>query len=434
MSDQSTAALLAAFAFERVLSVSTSTPSVYLLGSITGQQAITHLVKTTFDLAPLGTNVDDKDAQDKAKTVAAEAVAFEKVAPLEDNDIYRWAQAWWAVDRSRPDVKITLIYPATDVHVRKYETQKRIMVEETPELYERLVKPYIDGFPASRIQWVYNILNHEKEADRILFEDPDPRTGFLILPDLKWDRKTVSTLYLTAIVFDKSIRSMRDLKKQHLPLLLNIKASSENVVKGNFGLEPSRIRMFVHYQPSYYHFHVHIVALENEGYVGINIGKAHLLSDLISLLSLSSDSDEASLLQKMTLAYTLGEQDGLYRAYKQEAGLLLSIELLCLVHVCGFDLASSPQGRCMTVAWALPLAAVQVVLRQTVKPEIGWFTGFFSGREVKTDVCPAAQYFWKEAARNVSTHRLGAYDFLDVFSVFLFPAVSAYLAAQFPSI
>jgi hypothetical protein len=41
---------------------------------------------------------------------------------------------------------------------------------------------------------VYNILNHEKEADRILYEDPHPETGFLILPDLKWDRKTISTL------------------------------------------------------------------------------------------------------------------------------------------------------------------------------------------------------------------------------------------------
>lgn len=41
---------------------------------------------------------------------------------------------------------------------------------------------------------VYNILNHEKEADRILYEDSHPETGFLILPDLKWDRKTISTL------------------------------------------------------------------------------------------------------------------------------------------------------------------------------------------------------------------------------------------------
>lgn len=118
---------------------------------------------------------------------------------------------------------------------------------------------------------VYNILSHEKEADRILYEDPDPATGFLILPDLKWDRKTLSTLvnrgircfpnvtltkcsfpqYLSAIVFDRSIRSLRDLEKRHLPLLRNIKRSSEDVVKRDFGLESNQVRLFVHYQPSY---------------------------------------------------------------------------------------------------------------------------------------------------------------------------------------
>ena len=105
-------------------------------------------------------------------------------------------------------------------------------------------------------------------------------------------------------MFDRSIRSLRDLTKHHLPLLHNIQRSSAHVV-AQFGLAPSEVRLFVHYQPSYCtpppllnpsrrgadttrakaHFHVHIVALENEGYVGLTIGKAHLLSDLISLVS-----------------------------------------------------------------------------------------------------------------------------------------------------
>jgi m7GpppX diphosphatase len=46
-----------------------------------------------------------------------------------------------------------LIYPATDVHIRKYETQKRVMVEETPGLYAKVVRPYIESMPSSRIQW-----------------------------------------------------------------------------------------------------------------------------------------------------------------------------------------------------------------------------------------------------------------------------------------
>jgi len=69
---------------------------------------------------------------------------------------------------------------------------------------------------------VYNILEHKKEADRIVFEDPDPVTGFILIPDLKWDCRTISNLYLTGIVFARNIKSIRDLTGDHLPLLNNI--------------------------------------------------------------------------------------------------------------------------------------------------------------------------------------------------------------------
>jgi m7GpppX diphosphatase len=68
-------------------------------------------------------------------------------------------------------------------------------------------------------QWVYNILEHKQETDRIVFEDSDPETGFVLLPDLKWDGKTLNNLYLVAIVHKKGIKSLRDLTAQHIPLL-----------------------------------------------------------------------------------------------------------------------------------------------------------------------------------------------------------------------
>ena len=33
-----------------------------------------------------------------------------------------------------------------------------LQVSETPEMYAAIMKPYIESIPASRIQWVYNIL------------------------------------------------------------------------------------------------------------------------------------------------------------------------------------------------------------------------------------------------------------------------------------
>lgn len=41
------------------------------------------------------------------------------------------------------------------------------------------------------LQWVYNILEKKAEAERIVYEDPDPDVGFVLLPDFKWDQKQV---------------------------------------------------------------------------------------------------------------------------------------------------------------------------------------------------------------------------------------------------
>ena len=74
-------------------------------------------------------------------------------------------------------------------------------------------------------QWVYNILEKKTEADRIVLEDPDPELGFVLLPDMKWDRKSIDQLYLVAIVHKHGIRSLRDLGSEHLPLLENIRTN-----------------------------------------------------------------------------------------------------------------------------------------------------------------------------------------------------------------
>lgn len=50
-------------------------------------------------------------------------------------------------------MKTTIIYPATEVHVRKYEKQRRHIIRETPEMYDKFVVAYIESMKGSRIQW-----------------------------------------------------------------------------------------------------------------------------------------------------------------------------------------------------------------------------------------------------------------------------------------
>ena len=122
---------------------------------------------------------------------------------------------------------------------------------------------------------------------------------------MKWDLTTVSSLYLVALVQDRSIRSLRDLNRNHLGLLNGIRREASRIVKERWELGIGSLRMYVHYQPSYCmssslpiliqinpqtkfldHFHVHIVNVNYEGgLLGMTVGRAHLLDDIISLVS-----------------------------------------------------------------------------------------------------------------------------------------------------
>ena len=97
-----------------------------------------------------------------------------------------------------------------------------------------------------------DILTGESEAEKVIYRSqPNEPNGFLILPDMKWDLTTLSSLYLVAIAFSGEIRSLRDLTKRHIGMLKNIRHQAIQVVKERWGLKSTELRLFIHYQPSY---------------------------------------------------------------------------------------------------------------------------------------------------------------------------------------
>ena len=98
------------------------------------------------------------------------------------NDIYSWLTANFQ-DTHLPNVKMTLIHPATDTHIRKYSTQPFTTYRESPKTYQEIVRPYIDSIDPKRIQWVYNILNGLSEQEYVIHSDQDSENGFVLLPD-----------------------------------------------------------------------------------------------------------------------------------------------------------------------------------------------------------------------------------------------------------
>ncbi|KAG7444378.1 scavenger mRNA decapping enzyme [Guyanagaster necrorhizus] len=241
---------------------------------------------------------------------------------IQSTDIYSWLAGWLSPSEEHQrqgDVKIDIICPATDDHVWKYSPQKSTLVRETPELYASVVRPYINTFPPARTRWVTKILSGEAEQEAVLFSSSE----FILLPDMKWDLHTISSLYLIAIARDPAIHSLRDLRLGHVPLLKSIRKEAYRVVQEKWGLPTGSLRMWIHYQPSYYHFHVHIANAGYEGPAfGMAVGQAHLLDDVISLLETTAASG-IDILEHMTFTYGLGEQHGLYRPMIEAQGSLV---------------------------------------------------------------------------------------------------------------
>jgi len=95
-------------------------------------------------------------------------------------------------------------------------------------------------------------------------------------------------------------------------MLIEIRRQA-HIAAEQWGLQRGGLRLYVHYQPSYYHFHVHIVQVNYTGFSGTSVGQAHLLDDIISLLEVHGEQTPG-IFERLTLSYTLGQFHGLYNS------------------------------------------------------------------------------------------------------------------------
>lgn len=290
--------LISKFQFSRILSSNPQTKSIVFLGSIDGEDAIVSIEKSHFIVENEGNVNLSKDF-------------VQQVRLINENDVYRWSSVNLVQDLlTSPGAKLNIIYPCTETHIRKYATQINHYVMETPLMYENYTKPYIESMKGDRIKWVYNILFEGKESETFVYHDKDPENGFVLLPDMKWDKLNMDSLYLCCIVNRTDISSVRDIRGKHVEYLESIQSRIKDVVSDKFPQVggSDKLRIFIHYQPSYYHFHVHVVNVKHPGLGdGIAIGKAILLDDVIENARLMDDYYE-----KRTLGYLIGENHGLW--------------------------------------------------------------------------------------------------------------------------
>lgn len=210
-------------------------------------------------------------------------------------------------------------------HVSRNQAQRPVVFRENPRAYLKAHLPYIEAIPTSAMGWVYKILNKEKELERLLFDDDDLNDGFLLNTDPKWtthpDPKTTPKeqwmnhpgtreLYCLGLCHRKDVRSLRDLRAAHLPMLRAMAKKGREVIKNTYGLANESLRIFVHYPPQFYHFHVHFTNVSMEH--GVSAERAHLLDDVIE--NIERDSEHYA---KRSITCRMGENDELWRRFKE---------------------------------------------------------------------------------------------------------------------
>lgn len=209
-----------------------------LLGTIDGSQALLTAERAAFP--------------SDFETLKAFHSTIAKINNLGDNDIYRWYLASSGItDAAPPDLKLNLIYPCTEKHIKKYSPQTVRMVTETPEIYKKYVRQYMQRMrDEGRLNWVFNIIEGRAEQEDVLLRDTGPAgadEGFLLAPDLNWDRKTLTSLHLLALVERRDIWSLRDLKKGHVEWLKHMREKVlDATAKLYAGLEKDMLKLYVH--------------------------------------------------------------------------------------------------------------------------------------------------------------------------------------------
>nr|CAG4645541.1 EOG090X06NK [Lynceus sp. MCZ IZ 141354] len=217
------------------------------------------------------------------------------------NDIYKQYRVQFT-----NDVKVNVIHPATEKHILKYSAKKLHIFRETPEMYKKIVEKHVNENYMD-LEWVYNILDHKSESDRIVLE----KEHFIMLPDMKWDGN-VSSLYLMCLIKQRGIKSIRDLRSSHIPMLESVQQEAGEAIKAKYGLPCSQLRFYFHYHPTYFHLHVHVTKLDYFP-PGCSTEKAHLLDNVINNLRISDNYYEIA-----TLPVVTHEDDSLYQILKNQ--------------------------------------------------------------------------------------------------------------------
>jgi m7GpppX diphosphatase len=122
------------------------------------------------------------------------------------------------------------------------------------DTYDDYIK-YIKENEGKDCGWIYDIIDKHKETDnnKLLFEDDD----FVLVTEMDMKDDDISTFHLLAFPKDKSIKSIRDLTSEHIPLLKKMAKLGKKYITDNYEINDNEIETHFHYPPGVMLLHMH---------------------------------------------------------------------------------------------------------------------------------------------------------------------------------
>jgi hypothetical protein len=212
---------------------------------------------------------------------------------------------------------------------------ERRLVTESPDTHHgQPMQAYITK-EATRPckQWIHEVLAARREADRVKLRTP----FFVLLPDVdcvnkrlrRQEDEALGPLYFwqglergkitstvrrqnlmphtsfhwLAVVADTGLRTLRDLRGEHIPMLQQLHAQACQKIYDEYGVEPGQVMAYIHYPPSVYQLHIHFKHLTGH-HVFHDTFRVHPLLSIINNLRIDPDFYTKSSLQLPVYVHT----------------------------------------------------------------------------------------------------------------------------------
>lgn len=209
----------------------------------------------------------------------------------------------------------------------------RRLIVESPEIYE---SSKMQSYIAQEIarpckQWIHDVLSSKREVERVKLRTDH----FVLLPDVdsinkrvcsrltierpaqcdrilmpsntspyppwptpsRWKmRRSPSAFHWLAVASDVKLRTLRDLRGSHVPMLRELYNQACKKIQDETGIEQSQIMAYIHYPPSVYQLHVHFKHPVSQ-HVLHDTFRIHSVTSIINNLEIDSEYYSKSLLQ-----------------------------------------------------------------------------------------------------------------------------------------